>query len=304
MSRTKSYSFLTLLAISTGFAQISAAAAPDRITRPVDINQTMILSGSIERRAQPQFDRGSVDPAMPMSYLMLIVQPSAAQQSELDELLAGQQNPSSPLYRHWLTPEEFGKRFGLSPADRSKVVAWLTSEGFAVNESASGRNRIAFSGTANQVSRALHTPIHRFQVDGEMHYANTAEPAVPAALAEVIGGFLGLNDFRPRSMIGAVTPAYTSGVSHYLSPQDWATIYDLSPLYQAGFDGTGQKIAVVGESDVPLADIRSFRARMGLAANDPKIVFYGGTDPGFNGAQIEGDLDLEWAGAIAPKATI
>ena len=84
--------------------------------------------------------------------------------------------PPRPLYHHWLTPEEFGNRFGLSPADHSKVVAWLTSAGFTVNESGRGRNWIAFSGTAGQVSRALHTPIHRFQVDGETHYANTAEP--------------------------------------------------------------------------------------------------------------------------------
>jgi len=304
MSRTKYYNLVSLLALSFGFARISAAAVPDRVMRPVDVTQTTTLRWSMEGRAQPQFDRGSVDPGMPMNYMMLVVQPSAAQQADLDQLLAAQQNPSSPLYRQWLTPQQFGNRFGLSPTDRSKVAAWLTSEGFTVNQTATGRNWIAFSGTADQVSRALHTPIHRFQVDGEMHYANTADPSVPAALDGVIGGFLGLNDFHPRPMIASVSPAYDIGAGHYLAPQDWATIYDLSPLYQAGFDGTGQKIAVVGESDVLLSDIRSFRTAVGLAANDPKMLLYGSTDPGYTGAQVEGNLDLEWAGAIAPKATI
>ena len=304
MPRTKCHNLITLLALSIGFARIGAAAVPDRVTRPVDTAHTRALYGNSQRLVQPQFDRGSVDPAMPMNYMVLIVQPSAAQQAELEQLLADRQNPSSPRYRQWLTPEEFGNRFGLSPADHSKVVVWLTSEGFTVNQSARGRNWIAFSGAAGQVSRTLRTPIHRFQVNGETHYANTVDPSVPEALAGVIGGFMGLTDFHPRSMIGQVSPEYDSGASHYLAPQDWATIYDVSPLYQAGFDGTGQNIAVVGESDVPIADIRSFRTRFGLAANDPKMILYGGTDPGYNGAQVEGDLDLEWAGAIAPNATI
>ncbi|MEI9977298.1 MAG: protease pro-enzyme activation domain-containing protein [Ignavibacteriota bacterium] len=304
MSRTPYYNFISLLAISAGFAGIAAAAVPDRVTRPVDTTQITTLRSSVEPRAKPQFDRGAVESAMAMKYMVLVTQPSAVQQSDLDQLLAAQQNPSSPLYRHWLTPQEFGDRFGLSPADRSQVTAWLTSAGFTIDRHAGGRNWIAFSGTAGQVTRALHTPIHRFQVDGETHYANTADPSVPAALAGVVGGFLGLNDFHARSMISSVSPAYTSGSSHYMAPQDWATIYNVSPLYQAGFDGTGQKIAVVGESDVAIADIRSFRTFFGLAANDPKMVLYGGADPGYTAAQIEGNLDLEWAGAIAPKASI
>src|SRR5262249_36057097 len=71
-----------------------------------------------------------------------------------------------------------------------------------------------------------------------------------------------------------------------------------------GIDGAGQSIAVVGESDILISDIRAFRNRYGLPANDPKLLPYSGLDPGFNGAEIEGNLDVEWAGAIAPKATI
>jgi uncharacterized protein (TIGR03437 family) len=174
----------------------------------------------------------------------------------------------------------------------------------AVKERGRGRNWIAFSGDAGQVSRALQTPIDRFQAGGQTHYANTVDPSVPEALADVIGGFIGLDDFHLQSFVRRVSPDYNSGSSHYLAPADFATIYDIGPLYQAGIDGTGQNIAVVGESDVPISDIRSFRTRFGLPANDPKMVLYGGADPGYTSSQIEGDLDLEWAGAVAPKATI
>jgi uncharacterized protein (TIGR03437 family) len=304
MRWSKCYDFVSILILSLGFAGACAAAAPDRVTRPVNVNQTRALSGHLQRLAQPPFDRGPVDPALPMDWMMLVVQPSPAQQAELDLLLAGQQNPSSSLYRQWLTPEEFGNRFGLSPADHSKVVAWLTSQGLAVNASGRGRNWIAFSGDAGQVSRALKTPIDRFQVNGKTHYANTAEPSVPEALADVIGGFIGLDDFHLQPFVRRVSPEYNSASSHYLAPADLATIYDIGPLYQAGIDGTGQSIAVVGASAVPITDIRSFRTRFSLPANDPKMILYGGADPGYNSAQLEGDLDLEWAGAVAPKATI
>ena len=142
---------------------------------------------------------------------MLIFTPSAAQQSHLEQLLAAQQNPSSPDFHKWLTPEQFADRFGISGSDHSKVVAWLQSEGLTVNESARGRNWLAFSGTAGQVSRALHTEIHRYQANGATHVANSTDPAVPAALADNVGGFLGLDDFHPRSLSTRFTPVPPGG---------------------------------------------------------------------------------------------
>ena len=303
MSRKPSYKSISIFAFLLGLTRLTAATVPDRVIRPVDTTRTTTLAGNVQRQAQPQFDRGPVDPATPMRHMTLIVQPSGAQQAELDQLLADQENPSSPQYRQWLSPEAFGDRFGLSRSDHSKVVAWLVSAGFTVDQSGRGRNWIAFSGTAGQVSHAFRTPIDRFTVSGADHYANTAPPSVPEALAGVVAGFLGLSNFHPHSLISKVAPEYTNGTTHYLAPQDWATIYDLTPLYQANFTGTGQNIAVVGASDVSLSDIQAFRKRFGLPVNNPQMVQYA-DDPGFNGAEIEGDLDLEWAGAIAPNATI
>ncbi len=303
MVRCNSCKTCVIFVLLAGFAGSSVAAVPDRVARPVDAGQIRAVPGSLHRSAQPEFDRGAVDPGMRMDYMLLFIRPSAAEQSDLDQLLADQQNPSSPRFHQWLTPEQFGSRFGLSSSDHSKIVAWLSSEGFTVNETGRGRNWIAFSGTAGQVSRALHTPIHRFEARGETHFANTTAPSVPEALADMVGGFLGLNNFRLKSFAHLVPPDYNSGSSHYLTPEDYGTIYNIAPLYQSGIDGTGQSIAIVGESDVLLSDIRAFRTRYNFPPNDPKMILFG-SDPGSNGAQVEGNLDLEWAGAIAPKATI
>ncbi len=287
------------------FATYASAAAPDRIVQPVNAGQVRTIPAGVHHLAQRQYDRGVADPATAMHYMVLMVKPSAAQQADLAQLLADQQDAASPRYHQWLTPEQFGDRFGLSAGDTAKVTAWLQSSGFSIEHQARGRNWIAFSGTAGQVTRALHTPVHRFEVNGETHFANTADPAVPLALADVVGGFAGLNDFSTRPPVTQPQPVYTSSTSgnHYLAPADFSTIYDLTPLARAGYDGTGESIAVVGESDVLTSDIAAFRTKFGLPANPPKLVLYD-TDPGYNGAQVEGDLDLEWAGAIAPKATI
>jgi subtilase family serine protease len=104
----------------------------------------------------------------------------------------------------------------VSAGDQSKVVAWLNSEGLTVGQMGRGRNWVSFSGTAAQVSNALHTSLHRFQVNGEAHFANTIEPEVPEALSGIVDGFLGLNDFRLKSFARPVPlpdPSFTSGAS-------------------------------------------------------------------------------------------
>lgn len=270
----------------------------------MDVGQTQVLAGTVHPLAAAGIDQGPVDDAMPLNFVVMLFKPSDAQQADMDSLLASQQNPASPLFHKWLTPEEYAGRFGLSAGDQSKAAAWLHAEGLTVKQLARGRNWIAFDGTAGQVSRALHTRIHRFLVNGEAHFASAGDVSVPVALAGVTGGFIGLDDFRLKPNAIQAAPEITLGDTHYLTPADFSTIYDLAPLYQAGTDGSGQSIAVVGASDVLLSDIRAFRTTYGLPANDPKMVPYSSADPGFNGAQLEGSLDLEWAGAIAPKATI
>src|SRR5437762_9671410 len=133
------------------------AAPANRISRPIDNSRVHVLSGGVHRLAQPQNDRGEVAASTPLTHITLMVKQTPGQRAELERLLADQQNPSSPQFHKWLTPDEYGARFGLSPSDHSKVAAWLASEGFQVKESARGRNWIAFSGTAGQVALSLHT---------------------------------------------------------------------------------------------------------------------------------------------------
>jgi subtilase family serine protease len=303
-SRVVSRLFLVGL-LATGF---SVQGAEDRISARVDGNRVVLVQRSIHPTAVPANDRGAADPSMPITGMTLDVKMSGAQQAELDRLLEEQRDPSSSMYRKWLTPEEFGNRFGLSANDMSQLTSWLRSQGLVVDQVARSMNWISFSGTADQVDSAFHTAIHTLLVDGETHFANTNQPSVPAAFAQVIAGFQGLNDFRlrPQRLKSRVlTPDYTSSTgNHYLAPGDVSTIYDLVPLYGAGINGMGQKIVVAGQTDINLSDIQAFRAQFGLSSNLPQLVL-DGADPGtVSGDLEEADLDLEWSGATAPNSSI
>ena len=288
-------------------AASSLLAQQDRIASPVDISRSVVLKGNRNPRAQAQYDRGPVDPSLELAYVTLLLKPSPEQQSALEQLLAEQQTPSSPNYHKWLTPEQYAGRFGLSRGDVARVVSWLESAGLKVNDVARGRHWMTFTGTAARVGSALRTGFHRYVVEGEMRYANATEPSVPAALADVVAGVRGLDNFRERSSavsMPADMPAYTSGSTHYMAPDDFATIYRVNTLYQAGIDGAGQKIAILGQTDINVADVRSFRSRYNLPPNDPQVFLFG-RDPGASSSdQVEAYLDLEWAGAVARNATI
>src|SRR5262249_24367063 len=130
---------------------LSLTAAPrNRITSAIDSRQMRQLASGRHRLARQEFDLGPVNAGMKLEFVSMLVPPSAEQQSELDQLLLDQQNPSSTNFRKWLTPEEYADRFGLSTGDAAKITAWLRSEGLTVEQSGRGRNWIAFSGTASQ----------------------------------------------------------------------------------------------------------------------------------------------------------
>jgi uncharacterized protein (TIGR03437 family) len=273
-------------------------AQPDRITAPIDARRTVVLKGNVHPMAQPRFDLGPVEPAFRVGYVTLMLKKTDAQQAALEQLLQQQQDPASPNYHDWLTPEQYADRFGLSQSDLDKISAWLRSEGFTVEYTARGRNWLAFSGTAGQVLATFHTQVHRYRVDGELHFANATAPSVPASLEPLVAGFMGLDDFYPKPPRHPV-PANTSGTgAHTLAPGDLATIYDITKL---GLDGTGQTIVIVGQSDVDPTDIQGFRTKYNLPAPNLKTILYG-TDPGTSGSLAEADIDLEWAGAVAPNA--
>jgi subtilase family serine protease len=278
------------------------------------------IPGHIHPLAQPKNDKEAMDPAARMNYMTAFLKRSARQQSDLDDLTQRQQDLTSPVYHHWLTPEQYADRFGSSQPEIDRLSEWLRSNGFSDLQVSRGRDFIVFNGTVAQVQAALRTPIHRYDVNGETHYANTMEPTVPENLEALVAGFRGLHNFSPKPFLrrGPWPPIKLTGARpspqfyasaypgvNVLAPDDLSTIYNIDALYKSGIDGAGQTVAIAGESDIDMSDIEYFRSVFNLPFNDPRKILVPGSDnPGFNTAMGEADLDLEWSGAIARNATI
>jgi hypothetical protein len=306
------------------FSTFSFAAAPDRIAGPIVAQQLTKLSAGVPLKAQPEYDQGPVDPSLKLSYMTLLTVPSASQQKAISRLLAQQQDTRSPLYHKWLTPEQYADRFGLSPNDIKKITAWLQSQGFSIVNVARGRNFIVFSGTAAQAESVFQTEIHNFEVDGEKHFSNTTPASIPTALSGVVSAVRGFNNFRLKSQTHRFNPGYTFPFQGnnflFVAPGDVATIYDINALYTAGIDGTGETLAVIGQTGIYQADLTAFRTGFGLSGiscttdasdiitacntSNFQYVLVNGVPQNIYGDLPEADLDIEWSGATARNAQV
>ena len=146
-----------LLLFMPGLAAAQDTVARPRIAAQVDESRLTVLRGNMHPLARAQYDQGKVDASFNLERITMMFQPTAAQQADLDALLAAQQNPTSPNFHQWLSPEQYAGRFGIAQSDLNKVTAWLQAQGFAIVEIPRSRNWIVFSGTAAQVESALHS---------------------------------------------------------------------------------------------------------------------------------------------------
>jgi len=308
-----------IVAAIAGYQQIVGAASqpPALITETISETKLVTLAGNTRPEATVVNDRGPVADSFPMEHLWLQLQRSPEQEQALDRYIDQLSDRYSPNFHHWLTAKQFGERYGLAQEDLAAITGWLESHGFTVDLVYPSRVVIEFSGTAGQVREAFHTEIHNLKVNGKTHIANMSDPRIPAALTPAIVGIVSLNDFRPKPMY-QLRSNYTwdSGQELDLVPADLATIYNLNPLFAAGYSGQGQTIVVIEASDVynyP-GDWDTFRSTFGLSSYTDGSFIQVHPAPGKGGAcsdpgvvaddEGEAILDAEWSSATAPNAAI
>jgi hypothetical protein len=318
------YKPFTLLVVLCAALQASRPL----ITGTIDETQRVTLRGSVHPLARAQFDRGPAPDSLVLRHLRILLRRPPEQEQTLREFIDQLHDPASPSFHRWLTPQQTGEQFGASPQDIDALAAWLGVHGFEIDRVYPNRMAIEFSGTASQVREAFHAAVHRYIVNGQEHWALSQDPRIPAALAPAIAGIAKLNDFpahpayhqggRARrnretgkwQFMNPVADANVSfsGNDYYLiAPYDFATIYNLSPLWNAGATGQNETIALVEDSAINPADVDAFRTGLGLPAMQPgqlQIMCVTGPSCATTPDETEGAIDAEWSGAVAPSATI
>ena len=301
-----------LAACTVGATALGAQQPAPRIQAEVSSSEVTVLKGSLHPLAQAQYDAGRMPADTRFTGMTIVFSRSEAQQAALDALLAAQQNPSSPFFHRWLTPDQFAAQFGMAQSDIEKVQTWLEQQGFSIDSVGRSRNMIRFSGTVGQVERAFQTQMHYYNVEGEKHFAASTELSLPTTLASTVLAIRNLDNFKPKAMHLPVSarPSFTSGQTNsvFFAPGDIKIAYDMNPLLNGAtpIDGAGQSIAIMGQSAIAVSDIEAFQTASTLAVMDPTQVLVPstGTSQVFPGDEGESDLDLEWSGAIAPGADI
>ncbi len=303
----------TVLAVASSS---SGQPAGRRLVRNPSAEERRVeLPGSIGPHALRAESLGHLPGETPLTRMTLALRPTAEQDAQLTQLLADQQNPSSRSYHQWLTPEEFGARFGVPDADLQILENWVQVQGFKVESVARSRNGITFSGPAALAEQAFGTSLQRFRRNGEEFFENTSSVHLPASLSGVVSGLSGLSSYRlssPRSKRASLaevsaSPQYTTSTgTHYIVPWDFRQIYGVNSLLSSGYDGTGVRIGVIGQSAVDPAQLTYFQQKTGQGVKLPTMVLvpYTSASAKVSGDEAESELDLEYASGVAPGASI
>ena len=308
---------LLLAASLSAIDAVAAHAAPPVATAMVtQVDDATVAALSKDRPGVLNLatDKGELAATAALPEIRLELKRPAALQAALDQLVAEQQDKKSPMYHHWLTPAAL-RAYGPAQADIDKVTEWLGRQDLTVNSVSRDGMEIDFGGSAAAVAHAFQTKMHAVTLHGEAHVSNFSAPSVPAGLLPVVAGVT-LNDFFPKPLMQRATPSFTAptpdGTFFAVTPPDFATIYNVNPLFDGSalgipITGAGVTVALLEQTRIIPGDIRTFRTRFGLSG-------YGGTltqvnpggckPPGFTGDEGEAAIDAEWAGATAPGATL
>ena len=316
-----SYAAFPFLWVIFCICGLSLATAENRsqIT-VVDDASRITLANSTHALVSSAVDLGRMDPNYRLERMLLILGPADEMQPRLHLFIDSLHDRKSANYHQWLTPEQFGVRFGPAQEDLAKIAGWLGQQGFDGIKISPGRSHIEFSGSVQRVEHAFQTQMHWYRRRTEMHLANSSNISIPRALAGTVRG-VNLQNFvfsipalthaeavqhdARTGLWAPINPASTYPGVHLIDPHDFAAIYDLNRVYDTGVDGQGQTIAIVARSTVELSDLETFRESLYLPPNDPNVIVNGppASDP-FGLDALEASLDAEWAGAVAPKATV
>jgi hypothetical protein len=328
---------VTLFAVATG--AVWAQSPRTRITAPVDDQVRVTLPGSVPALARAEYDLGEAPASTQLASASLVLRRGPEQQAALKRALAEIEDPSSPSYHHWITPEEFGRRFGPADADVAAIVNWLDGEGVSSITVSKGRSIIEFSGSVGLIEQVFRTSFHSFRRGSQEFIANVTEPSIPAALAPVVAGVSEFNTIAAESDLVAgpagrfdpathrlvlapsasQRPEYT-GVKNsnpflFITPGDVATMYNtpnskLNANFAGGktYDGTGVTIGIIGESpfssttDIPI--LKNFRGLFLPSTYGLKFTVTNVDDATSSNALDEAFLDMETAGGMAPGAAL
>ena len=302
----------------------------------VDINRTCIAtailgilgaSTALAGTASKAVDAGALSGAQASQSISVTIALKLSDLAGAESLMQRLATRGDPMYGKFLSPAQVDAQFGPNESDVARVIAALNALGLAVERTTS--TTLTATGKTATLEQAFHTSLHQFVMPATARHpeftfraAKTA-PVVPASIASAVRGVIGLNNnpvfsphlkFAPASLGGSPVirnPGSTSGVdteSGELTVKDFATLYDVNPLYAKGVTGKGRTVGIVTLANFTPSDVFAYWSSLDLKVNANRLTVInidgGPGKPSDASGSDETTLDVEQSGGIAPGANI
>ena len=272
--------------------------------------------------------------------MTLLLKRSPQQQADLDALLLRQQMPGSADFHKWLSPQQFGERFGVAEADMNKVIIWLQSQGFQVKGVLNNASMIRFETSAAGVRNSFRTQLLYWNDPNGKFISPSQEPQIPAALTAVISGIKASlqatfapttprftpSPTTPRNTPGTIParrlsdPSQTTSIKAAISPRlrristrsITSTPYTPAATWAAAQPSalssrpTWITVRSIQTGNATGGNVATFRSNFGVPSSLSMKVMHGAgavtcSDPGVvAGVEPEAALDVEWSNGRRP----
>ena len=188
----------------------------------------------------------------------------------LESFLKDLYDPTSPSYRHFLTPQEFTARFGPSQSDYDAVVRFAETYGFQVVGGSRDSMEVQVKGSVANIEAAFHVNMRTYQrpTENRTFYGPDSEPtldlpfnlwhisgldnySLPHAMFENKEVYAQLHGIDASKVVSRATTG--SGPSASFLGSDMRAAY-----YGGALTGAGQKVGLFEYYGTDLADLTTY----------------------------------------------
>ncbi|MFL5655848.1 MAG: protease pro-enzyme activation domain-containing protein, partial [Ktedonobacteraceae bacterium] len=223
--------------------------------------------------------------------------------------------PKSVNFHRYLTPAQVTQAFAPRKVTYDAVLQYLQNAGFSIVHTYKHRMLISFTGTVGLSEQVFHIAINNYTApNGETFYSNNSDPLLPASFVGEVQVINGLNNavhWHHAPLSRRSLPAQTSNPnsnavtclghgSGYYTPDQTASAYNLNGLYNSGYNGEGQTLALFELATFQIGDLTTYASCYGHSHTPIYTVVSHGPVPTDSGV-LEVELDAELVLSAAPK---
>ncbi len=283
-----------------------------------------LLVASANAATPAAVDRGPLTALAAKTPISMTIALGLPRLSDAEALQQALYTPGDPQFHRFLTAQEFAARFAPTDAEIAKAIAAFAKYGLRAEKTTA--TTLQVTGLPADIERAFSVSLHGYLVPAHdkiaayTYHAPLSRPAVPSEISLPVGAIVGLDNgpaLHPRYLSAppvitvprTATPATASGNPvGFLTVADFATQYDVQPLYKRGLTGSGSTIGIMTFAAFTPSDAYAYWQAVGLKVSQNRIAIVnvdgGPGAPSDASGSIETTLDVEQSGGIAPGAKV